>query len=162
MKILLFATILVLAALADLHAGESKCVPLKPGEARASERANDHGGITLLRAWRIDKDTACEERIVMNVDKTVRGRAITTYRGGKHLMVLAYKGLAEPWFIDQYVWTADGGYSVERRSFDGKMIVHQIFPSDDNNVVKTLGADGNEISNEEFKAISDEVKDLLF
>jgi hypothetical protein len=162
MKTPIFAAIFAMVTLADLSADDSKCVPLKPGEARVSENPNAHGGLTLIRIWRVDADVACQERIVMDADKTVRGRVITTYRGGKELMVLAYKGFAEPWFIDQYVWKEDGGYSVERRSFGGKMIVHQIFPSDDNDVVKTLGADGNQITDEEFKAISDEVKDLLF
>jgi hypothetical protein len=162
MKNPIFAAIFAMLTLADVSADDSTCAPLKPGEARVSEKTNGHGGLTLSRTWRVDADMACEERIVMNADKTVRGRVITTYRGGKELMVLAYKGFAEPWFIDQYVWRKEGGYSVERRSFGGKTIVHQIFPSDENDVVKTLGADGNEITNEESKAISDEVKDLLF
>ena len=162
MKTPLLATIVAIITLAVLHAADSKCVPLKPGEARVSESPNDHGGMTLTRAWRIDADTACAERIVMNADKTVRGRVVTTYRGGKHLMALAYKGMADPWFIEHWTWPKEGGYSVERRSFDGQVLVRQIFPADDRGLVQTLDADGKEISDERYKKLSDEVCDLLF
>ena len=163
MKTQLLSAIFAIIAFADLHAAGSKCVPLKPGEARVSESSNDHGGLTLIRAWKIDADTACEERIVTNADKTVRGRVVTTYRGGKHLMVLTYKGMADPWFIEHWTWPKDGqGYSVERRSFDGELIVTQIFPSDDQGLVKTLDPKGNEITAEHYKELSDEVEALLF
>jgi hypothetical protein len=156
------AAILLILTLGTLQAEDVKCVPMKPGDAKAWEAANEHGGKTLHRRWKIDADTACDERIVMNADKTVRGRVITTYRGGKHLMALAYKGMADPWFIEQWTWPEEGGYSVERRTFDGKLIVRQIFPSDENGIVKTLDADGNEITEEKFMKLSNEVAELLF
>ena len=162
MKIPLFAAIIALVSLSVLHGADSKCVPLKPGEARAWENPNDHGGVTLSRAWRIDEDTACEERIVMNADKTVRGRVITTFRGGKHLMALAYKGMADPWFVESWTWPDEGGYSVERRTFEGQVIVVQIFPPTDDGLVKTLDANGDQITPEQYKTLSDEVGDLLF
>ena len=161
MKTPLLAAIVAIISLAVCHAANSKCVPLKPGEARVSESPNDHGAKTLTRAWKIDADTACEERIVMNADKTVRGRVITTYRGGKHLMALAYRGMADPWFIEHWNWPEGGGHSVERRSFDGQVIFTQVFPSDDLGLVKTLDAEGNEITAEHYKELSDEVADLL-
>jgi hypothetical protein len=157
----LTATFLLILTLGLLHAEDAKCVPMKPGDAKAWETANEHGGKTLHRRWKIDVDTACDERIVMNPDKTVRGRVITTYRGGKHLMGLAYKGMADPWFIEQWTWPEEGGYSVERRSFDGELIVRQIFPSDEDGIVKTLDADGNEITEEKYMELSKELADLL-
>jgi hypothetical protein len=162
MKTLLLATIVAFITLAVLHAADSKCVPLKPGEARVSESPNDHGGMTLTRAWKIDTDTACVERIVMNADKTVRGRVVTTYRGGKPLMSLAYKGIADPWFTEHWTWPDKGGQTVERRSFDGQVLVRQIFPADVRGLVQTLDGDGNEISDERYEKLSDEVCDLLF
>ena len=163
MKTPLLAALFAIIALADLDAADSKCASLKPGEARVSETTNDHGGVTFYRTWRIDADTACQERIVLNADKTVRGRVVTTYRGHKPLMVLAYKGMADPWFTEHYTWPEEeGGFSVERRSFDGERIVIQIFPANDDDVVKALDADGNELTDEHYKALSDEVCDILF
>ena len=163
MKIPLLAAIFAIIAVANLDAAESKCVPLKPGEARVSESTNAHGGVTLVRTWRIDADTVCQERIVLNADKTARGRVVTTYRGDKPLIALAYKGLADPWFIENYTWPQEGGgYSVEIRSFDGDRIVLQIFPANDDDIVKTIDADGNEVSDERYNALADEVCDVLF
>lgn len=141
---------------------DSEFVPLKEGDTRVSESQNDHGGITLNRIWKIDADTGCIERIVMNADKTVRGRVITTFRSGKPIMSLAYKGIAYPWFTEHWTWLDERGHTIERRSFDGELINQIIFPSEENGVVRSLDAEGKEMSDEHYKALSDEVADILF
>jgi hypothetical protein len=70
--------------------------------------------------------------------------------------------MTEPWFIEQWAWGEEGGFSVVRRSFDGEVIVRQIFPSDDEGIVKTLDAEGKEITDERYKELCDETADLLF
>jgi hypothetical protein len=158
----IFAAVLLLLTLSSLPAAEEKCIPLKPGEAKIWESSNSHGGKTLYRRWAIDADTINEERIVTNPDNTVRGRVITTYRSGKQAIAVSYKGMTEPWFIEQWAWGEEGGFSVVRRSFDGEVIVRQIFPSDDEGIVKTLDAEGKEITDERYKELCDETADLLF
>jgi hypothetical protein len=162
MKNPIFTAVILLLTLGSLPAAEPKCIPLKPGEAKIWESSNDHGGKTLYRRWAIDADTINDERIVMNSDNTVRSRVITTYRSGKQSISVSYKGMIEPWFIEQWTWGEGKGYSVMRRSFAGAVIVHQIFPSDDKGLVKTLDADGKEITEKRYKELSDEVSDLLF
>jgi hypothetical protein len=161
MKNPIITAIMFVLALVVGQAEESKCVPMKPGEVKVWESVNDRGK-HLYRRWKVDSETGCEERIVMNSDDTVRGRLITTYRGGKQSMVISYKGMTEPWFAEHYKWEAEGGYSVERRSILGEVIFRQIFPSDDEGVVQTLDANGNEITLERYKELSDEVGELLF
>lgn len=162
MKTAIYAMIALFSALALGRAAESEFDPLKPGEAKAWETPNEHKGKTLYRRWAIDSKTMSEERIVMNADSTVRGRVITTYQSGKQSVVIAYKGMTEPWFTEQWSWGVKGGYSVERRSIGGGVIVRQIFPADDKGLVHTLDSTGKEIAAERYKELSEEVADLLF
>lgn len=139
----------------------SKCVPMKPGEVKVWVSANDRGK-HLYRRWAVDLKTVIEERIVTNQDSSVRGRVITTYVSGKPSTALAYKGVTEPWFIEQWAWRDERGYSVERRSIEGEVIALVIFPSNEGELVKSLDGDGNEISNERYQELADEVADILF
>ena len=162
MKNPIYAAVIFLCAIGAVSAAESKCVPLKPAETKVWEASNDHNGRTLYRRWGIDLTTMSEERIVMNSDSTVRSRTITTYQGGKQSVVIVYKGMTEPWFTERWSWGTEGGYSVERRSIAGELIVRQIFPPDNNGLVQTLDSNGNQLTPERYKELSDEIGDLLF
>ena len=161
MKITLVTLIMFGLALALGQAEESKCVPLKPGEVKAWESTNERGK-HLYRRWGVSPTIIGEERVVMNEDGSVRGRVITTYVDGRPSTSVCFKGMNDPWFTEQWTWGAGSGYTVVTRTFDGKIITTEIFPDDDKGLVKTLDSEGNEVSDERYKEMADEVGDLLF
>lgn len=155
--------LLFLALLLGSKAEEAaQCKVLIPGEVKTWEGSKTHKGMTRYVRWGIDMVTMNEERIVENADGSVRGRVITTYKGGRQHVVLAFRGMSEPWFTEHYSWGAKSGYSVERRSIAGEVIIRQIFPEDDEGLVQTLDSAGKEITAERYKELSDEVAALLF
>ncbi|MFT4175934.1 MAG: hypothetical protein QM627_04700 [Luteolibacter sp.] len=141
---------------------QASCSPLVAGQVKAWETAAKSTGQTRSIRWGIDATTMNEERIVLNTDGSVRGRVITTYKGGKQHMVLAYRGATEAWFVELWTWKNDGSYTVETRKTNGELIVKTTVPADKNEVVKMEDTNGHTISPEFEKRFAKEIADTLF
>lgn len=155
--------LLFLALLLGLKAEEAaQCRVLLPGEAKTWEVSNTHKGKTRYARWGIDVVTMNEERIVENADGSVRGRVITTYKGGKPHVTLAFRGMAEAWFTERWTWNEDGSRVIETRKINGELIVKTTFPAVEGEIVKSEDSSGKELSPELEKQMSEEVADKLF